>query len=93
MSHGVLLPNGIYEWKMRGELIEDTLPKHSPTSISSDYIYRIIHKNQKGKPLKKDLPLLKNDITTIVRPQKIVIYSRYQKLRGDDFFFKQADFN
>jgi len=24
---------------------------------------------------------------------KRVLYSRYQKLRGDDFFFKQADFN
>jgi hypothetical protein len=24
-----------------------------------------------------DLPLLKNDITTILRPQKRVIYSRY----------------
>jgi hypothetical protein len=30
-----------------------TCQNHSPTSISSDYIY---HKNDKGKPPKKDLP-------------------------------------
>jgi len=35
--------------------------KHSPTSIHTDYIY---HKNEKGKSSEKDLPLLKNDITT-----------------------------
>jgi hypothetical protein len=32
------------------------------TSIRAGYIY---HKNGKGKPHKKDLPLLKNDITNI----------------------------
>jgi hypothetical protein len=33
-------------------------------------------KNQKGKPCEMDLPLLKNDITNILGPQKPVIYSR-----------------
>ena len=36
-------------------------------------------KNQKDKPCKKDLPLLKNDITNNLEPQKPVIYSRYMK--------------
>ena len=43
-----------------------------------DYIYRIISsKKQKGKPCEKDLPLLKNDITNNLEPQKPVIHSRY----------------
>jgi len=33
-------------------------------------------KNQKGKPQREDLPLLKNDITNILGPQKPVAYSR-----------------
>jgi hypothetical protein len=40
---------------------------------SPNYIY---HKNKKGKPCEMDLPLLKNDITNNVEPQKPVIYSR-----------------
>jgi len=32
-------------------------------------------KNQKGNPLKMDLPLLKNDIPNNLEPQKPVIYS------------------
>jgi hypothetical protein len=32
-------------------------------------------KIKKGKPCKKDLPLLKNDITNNLEPQKPVIYS------------------
>ena len=43
-----------------------------PRSIHADCIY---HKNQKGKPCEKDLPLLKNDITNNFKPQKPVIYS------------------
>jgi hypothetical protein len=41
-------------------------------------------KNQKGKPCQMDLPLLRNDITRILRPQKPVIYSRYQRFGVDD---------
>ena len=42
--------------------------KHNLKSIHADYIYRIISsKKQKGKPYEMDLPLMKNDITTIVR--------------------------
>ena len=50
--------------------------KHKLNPILVHYIY---HKNEKGKPRKKDSPLLKNDITTIVRSQKPVIYIRYMK--------------
>jgi hypothetical protein len=35
---------------------------------------------QKGKPLKKDLPLLKNDITGSELVLKLKIYSRNQKV-------------
>jgi hypothetical protein len=46
--------------------------------IDADYIY---HKNEKGKPPKTDLPLLNNDITNNLGPQKPVIYrSRYVRL-------------
>jgi len=41
--------------------------------INTDYIYL---KNETGKPPKTDLPLLKNDITNILEPQKPVIHSR-----------------
>ncbi len=41
--------------------------------FDSPFIY---HKNEKSKPQKKDLPLLKNDITKILRSQKPIIYSR-----------------
>jgi hypothetical protein len=34
---------------------------------------------QKGKPCEMDLPLLKDDITDNLEPQKPVIYSRYQQ--------------
>ncbi len=44
--------------------------------------------SQKGKPPKKDLPLLKNDITNNLEPQKPAIYSRYRKFRVDDFELK-----
>jgi len=50
--------------------------KHKLNPILVLYIY---HKNEKGKPCEMDLPLLKNDITKILRPQKPVIYSRYQQ--------------
>ncbi len=45
--------------------------------------YAYINKIKKGKPRKKDLPLLKNDITRILRPQKPVIYSRNLQFRDD----------
>jgi hypothetical protein len=38
-------------------------------------------KNQKGKPQKKALPFLKNDITNNLRSQKPVIYSSNQRFR------------
>jgi hypothetical protein len=34
-------------------------------------------KKQKGKPRKKDSPLLKNNITQILWPQKPVVYCSY----------------
>ena len=39
--------------------------KHNLKPIYADYIY---HKNDKGKPRKMDLPLLKNDITVFLPP-------------------------
>jgi len=50
--------------------------KHKLNPILVHYIY---HTNEKGKLLKKDLPLLKYDITNILEPQKPVIYSRYHR--------------
>jgi hypothetical protein len=46
-------------------------------SINTDYIYLKIGEKAEGKPCEKDLPLMKNDITKILRPQKPVIYSSY----------------
>jgi len=48
-------------------------------SISSDYIYQKFHKKSKGKPPKKDSPLLKNDIPNNLWPQKPAVYSSYMK--------------
>jgi len=56
--------------------------KHKLNPILVHYIY---HKNDKGKPCEMDLPLLKNDITNILGPQKPVIYSRNHRFRIDDF--------
>ena len=39
-----------------------------------------IIKTKRANPRKKDLPLLKNDITNKLGPQKPVIYSRYMHL-------------
>ena len=53
-----------------------TCQKHNLKPILTDYIYRIIpSKDQKGKPQKMDLPLLKNDITNKLGPQKPAINS------------------
>jgi hypothetical protein len=54
-------------------------PKYNLKSIHADYIY---HKNEKGKTCQTDLPLLKDDITKILRPQKPVIYSIYSSSSG-----------
>ena len=43
--------------------------------ISIIYILKSTE-SQKGEPCEMDSPLLKNDITIILRPQKPVIYSR-----------------
>ena len=50
--------------------------------IHDDYIY---HKIEEGKPCEKDLPLLKNDITNNLEPQKPVIHSRYCRSWIEDF--------
>jgi hypothetical protein len=47
--------------------------EHNLKPILADYIY---HKNKKGKPSEKDLPLLKNDIPNNLYPQKPVIDSK-----------------
>jgi hypothetical protein len=39
-----------------------------------------------------DLPLLKNDIPNNLEPQKPVIYSRYSRLRVEDFQAKSSRF-
>jgi hypothetical protein len=44
--------------------------------VNCEQMMEFTPKNQKGKPCEKDLPLLKNDITKRLRPQKRVIYSR-----------------
>jgi len=54
-------------------LLQIPYHKHKLNPILVHYIY---HKNEKGKPSEMDLPLLKNDITNILRPQKPAIYSR-----------------
>jgi len=40
--------------------------------VLADYIY---HKNEKGKPRKKDSPLLKKDIPNNLWAQKPIVYS------------------
>ena len=60
-----------------------------PKTIYTDYIY---HKNEKSKTCQTDLLLLKNDITTIVRSQKPVIYSRYTRFLVDDFVSESIKF-
>jgi len=50
--------------------------KHNLKSIHACYIY---HKNEKGKPPKMDLPLLKNDIPNNLWPQKPVVYCSEMK--------------
>jgi len=44
-----------------------TFQKNNPTSICTDYIYPKIHKISKGKPRKMDLPLLKKDVSVILK--------------------------
>jgi len=48
-------------------------------------IPNIYHKNEKGKPPKKDLPLLKNDITTFELALKYGIHSKYPRCQIKDF--------
>ena len=45
------------------------------TQVESTPTFLHISKNEKGKPSKMDLPLLKNDITNNLEPQKPVVYS------------------
>jgi len=51
--------------------------KHKLNPILVHYIY---HQSKKGKTCEKDSPLLKNDITDNLEPQKPVIYSRYPQI-------------
>ena len=55
-------------------------PQSSGPPSGDSAQYRIYHENEKGKPPKKDSPLLKYDITNNLRSQKPVIYSRYMQL-------------
>ena len=52
----------------------------------------LYHKNEMGKPSEMDLPLLKNDITTIEKYQKPAIHSRYQRFGVDDFKLKSQSY-
>ena len=45
------------------------------------HISYFLQKCKKGKSPIKDLPLLKNDITTIIRSQKPVVNSRYSRVK------------
>jgi len=54
--------------------------KHKLNPILVHYIY---HQSKKGKTCEKDSPLLKNDITDNLEPQKPVIYSRYMEFQEE----------
>jgi hypothetical protein len=59
------------KWRfMTGIKLVISYHKHKLNPILVHYIYHTI---EKGKPCEMDLPLLKNDITTILRYQKPVI--------------------
>jgi hypothetical protein len=49
---------------------------YQSSNLNQLYMFYIYHQNEKGKPCKNDLPLLKNDIPNNLEPQKPVIYSR-----------------
>jgi len=58
-------------------LIQDTLPvTHPEINSCSLHISKKPQKSKRANPRKR-FALLKNDITTILRPQKRVIYSGY----------------
>jgi len=59
-------------------MITHILKIHLKSKGQIAYIVKSI-KNQKGKPSEMDLPLLKNDITNNLEPQKSVIYSSNRK--------------
>jgi len=62
----VVLSVGIDQWKGEMDLIQDILPKAQVQA--SQFLLHISYFLQickKGKSSKKDLPLLKNDITTL----------------------------
>ena len=63
-------------------ILQISYHKHKLNPILVHYIY---HQNEKDKPRKTDLPLLKDDITNNLEPQKPAIYSRYPQLLVDDF--------
>ena len=47
--------------------------------VNCEQMMEFASKIKKGKPCEMDLPLLQNDITNNLGPQKPVIYSRYMK--------------
>ena len=56
----------------------DTLPK--PKVQATKFQVHISYFLQKGKPQREDLPLLENDITNKLGPQKLAIHSRTHKV-------------
>jgi len=60
-------------------------------SISSTYIL-FLTKLQKSKHLKKDSPLLKNDITRFFIDMTRVLNSKYQRFGVDDFISKSQSY-
>jgi len=41
----------------------------------TSFVHYIYHKNEKGKPCEKDLPISKNDIPNNLEHQKPVVYN------------------
>lgn len=59
IDKGNIAKMGLFDGLHRARI---TWHKHIPKSIPTNSIY---HKNEMGKPQKKDLPLLKNDIKKV----------------------------
>jgi len=71
----------------------DTLPKAQPGADSYWlHISYFLQNCKKGKPSKKDLPLLENDITTFELALKYGIHSSKHKFQIDDFDPKRNHF-
>jgi len=67
----------VANFKNKDSWFFDSLCQNNNQKLAhADYIY---HKNQKSKFSKKDLPILKNDITNYLEPQKPVRYCSNMK--------------